>query len=500
LTAISDHLGGDPAWAPDAVYALLRRLETFDGVSPQPRGTAGPLDIKQAPSDPSADGLANDFVAALASVFGPNGSLPGFDVPTVADYNDPATPLSIFSQWQLTQQPGGARASASTALLPPSVRARPNLVVRTRSTAMRVLFDTEGGGAGAAGKPRARGVEYTQAGVGKVAAARREVVVAAGHRSSLLLEASGVGNPAIIGPLLAAVGRKVVVPLTGVGENLGNDGLVMVVLNATGAAGAVRVFFFFFASSCFFPQGRRKFFAVPRRRHTSHRHTTQHNNTTTQQHAPSPQSGGAFVPSNLYGGGAFLPWPNAASAPTAGGTSDRFTQLIGAPGIMDAEFGCPTFTVAPIVLNTTSRGSAHIQSADPLYEPLVEVSTFSSPADQANWLYALKDQVAPLVDAMAGSGYGLLSPTADVLAGADVDATLDWVFGSYVPSHHWFGTCAMGRDPAAGAVVDGAGRVHGARGLRVADASIYPFKLDGNTGMPAYVAGCVVARAILEGR
>ena len=98
---------------------------------------------------------------------------------------------------------------------------------------------------------------------------------------------------------------------------------------------------------------------------------------------------------------------------------------------------------------------------------------------------------------MEAAGYGLLSPSAGVLAGTDVDATLDWVFEAYIPSHHWFGTCAMGTDPAAGAVVDGGGRVFGVDGLRVADASIFPLKLDGNTGIPAYVAGGVVARKIV---
>ena len=40
----------------------------------------------------------------------------------------------------------------------------------------------------------AQGVYYTHAGLGQVAYARKEVVIAAGHRSSLLLENSGVGN------------------------------------------------------------------------------------------------------------------------------------------------------------------------------------------------------------------------------------------------------------------------------------------------------------------
>lgn len=53
----------------------------------------------------------------------------------------------------------------------------------------------------------------------------------------------------------------------------------------------------------------------------------------------------------------------------------------------------------------------------------------------------------------------------------------EWITASYIPSHHWFGTCRMGTDPSKGAVTDSSGRVYGTRKLRVADASIYPIKV-----------------------
>ncbi len=48
--------------------------------------------------------------------------------------------------------------------------------------------------------------------------------------------------------------------------------------------------------------------------------------------------------------------------------------------------------------------------------------------------------------------------------------------------YHPTGTCRMG--PGAGAVVDAELRVHGIRGLRVADASIMPVIPNGNTNAP----------------
>lgn len=49
-----------------------------------------------------------------------------------------------------------------------------------------------------------------------------------------------------------------------------------------------------------------------------------------------------------------------------------------------------TLTAAAIVLNTTSRGWAHIQSADPLYEPLVTAKTLNTAVDRGNWWYLMR--------------------------------------------------------------------------------------------------------------
>lgn len=48
------------------------------------------------------------------------------------DYNDPATPTSVFYQWQLSQQPDGQRESSSTAMLPQEVKERKNLVIKVQ--------------------------------------------------------------------------------------------------------------------------------------------------------------------------------------------------------------------------------------------------------------------------------------------------------------------------------------------------------------------------------
>ena len=61
---------------------------------------------------------------------------------------------------------------------------------------------------------------------------------------------------------------------------------------------------------------------------------------------------------------------------------------------------------------------------------------------------------------------------------------------------HPVGTCRMGRADDVDAVCDSAGRVYGVAGLRVADASIMPNVMAGNTNLPVIMAAEKIAAAI----
>jgi choline dehydrogenase len=86
-----------------------------------------------------------------------------------------------------------------------------------------------------------------------------------------------------------------------------------------------------------------------------------------------------------------------------------------------------------------------------------------------------------------------LMPGPNVATEGAVDAALA---SSILTGSHPVGTCAMGTDPRE-AVVDIQLRVFGVEGLRVADASVMPTIISGNTSAPAMMIGERAADFIL---
>jgi choline dehydrogenase len=140
----------------------------------------------------------------------------------------------------------------------------------------------------------------------------------------------------------------------------------------------------------------------------------------------------------------------------------------------------PTFEIAILLLKPRSRGRVRLRSADPTAPPIIERPDLDDPADVRRLATGLR-RAAALVSDPELRRRCALPATALPATQADLEA---FVLANAYSIPHVVGTCAMGRDPGSGAVVDAAGRVHGIDGLRVIDASIMP---DAPAGFPHLV-------------
>jgi choline dehydrogenase-like flavoprotein len=141
-----------------------------------------------------------------------------------------------------------------------------------------------------------------------------------------------------------------------------------------------------------------------------------------------------------------------------------------------------------------SRGSVMITSADPDAKLRVIANYLSDPRDKATAIGTVRFMRAlfehPVVKPYVKAE---LLPGPSVQTDDQILAAYDKVSG---PGYHAVGTCRMGIDAAS--VVDEKLRVRGVTNLRVADISIFPTLVSGNSQAPAMAAAWRAAE-IIEG-
>jgi choline dehydrogenase-like flavoprotein len=137
--------------------------------------------------------------------------------------------------------------------------------------------------------------------------------------------------------------------------------------------------------------------------------------------------------------------------------------------------------IGPVLVSPKARGRVWLRSSDPGDKPRILTNSLSEPEDVASLVAGVQlareiAAQAPLKEIVVRE----LKPGPAVVDRADIEAD---VRRRLMLIYHPVGTCRMS-DTAQDAVVDSRLRVHGLDGLRVADASIMPTIVGGNTHAP----------------
>jgi choline dehydrogenase len=324
----------------------------------------------------------------------------------------------------------GRRLSAARAYLHP-VMSRPNLKVETFALATKVTFE---------GK-RATGVEYVRGRRLKRRARANEVILSGGAiNSPQLLQLSGVGNA----EELMRLGVDVVHDLPGVGENA-QDHLEVYIQYASKLPVSIapglryrnrpKIGF----DWLFFRRGLG---------------------------ATNHFEGGGFARSNDD-----VDYPNLMF---------HFLPVaIRYDGSSPVKGHGYQVHVGPMYADT--RGFVKIRSTDPTEHPAIQFNYLSTPTDRKEWVEAIRVARSILNQpAFEPFNGGEISPGPSVDTDEEI---LDWVARDAETALHPTCTAKMGIDETS--VVDPATmRVHGVDGLRVVDASVFPFVTNGNIYAP----------------
>lgn len=331
----------------------------------------------------------------------------------------------------------GRRWSAARGYLAPA-RRRPNLRIVTDALAERLILSGR----------QVRGVRYRQHGRLHEARARETVVCAGTIASPLLLMHSGIG-PA---DHLAAQGISCVADRQDVGANLQDHTCIQLMFRCT-------------------------------------RPITVNDlaNSFARKAAAGLQylflRSGYLAETGIYVGGfarsdPALDRPDVQMAMAAWTVAERSIE-----GARPHPFS--GFSFSPEHVNPDARGSVRLRSADPAAPPRIRFNFFQTDYDIGAMLFGIR-LVRRIIEQPAIQPYiaGELQPGREVRSDAEL---IDFIREKAGSDIHAAGTYRMGAD--GNAVVDPRLRVNGVTGLRVADASIMPRVVRGNTHAATVMIG-----------
>ncbi len=423
----------NPGWSYREVLPYFLRSEHNEKFGAPYHGKGGPLNV----CDVESYSPLMDMMFAAARRMG---------YPVIEDFNGAAQ--EGFSRRQATIK-RGRRHSTSIAFLRPVLQ-RPNLVVKNGVLVDKIVFEGR----------RAVSIDVIDATTGsrgrqagRHIRARREIILAGGtYASPAILLRSGIGEAAE----LARLGIASVVDLPGVGRNL-QDHLITQVGHVTEST----IPYGLTAAKLPWLGGQVLKYLFVR--------------------------SGAFANNILHAGG-FI-----RSRPDLDRPDLQFILLPAGRTPENPNAKGHGYGIIVLLLRPESHGRVTIASADPLAAPVIDPQFLSARADVDLVVHGMKLARQMLADPAFDPVRG-----PEILPGEGVrdDAALEaYARNRCATAFHPVGTCRMGQGDDA--VVDNQLRVRGVEGLRVADASIMPRIIGGNTNAPAIMIGEKAADMVL---
>ncbi|KAL2042835.1 hypothetical protein N7G274_004595 [Stereocaulon virgatum] len=360
------------------------------------------------------------------------------------------------------------RSSSESSFLRQAIK-NTTLQIYKQTLALRIVFDKNN---------TAKGVAVNTAGEHYTIEAKREVIVSAGtFQSPQLLMVSGIGPKAT----LDSLGIPVINDLPGVGQNLWDQP--------------------FFGSSF-----RVNFLTA----------STLQSSPAAYAAAIQAYLTAATGPLSIPAGGVFgwekLPdsyrrdlsdgtlealaqfpadWPEIEWLPAAAylGTQENHQTA-------DPRDGYNYASMATALIAPLSRGTVSINSTSMLNAPLIDPNWLTHPADIEVAIAAFKRQRQ--LWAILSSYNLTIGEEAYPGLAVQTDAEiLHSIRASVSPIWHASSTCRMGRSNDTRAVIDSSARVYGVQGLRVVDASSFPFLPPGHPQATVYALAQKIASEIL---
>jgi 5-(hydroxymethyl)furfural/furfural oxidase len=444
---------GARGWGWEDVLPYFIKLESDRDCAGDFHGRSGPLPVRRVARE-----AWPPLSRAVAKYCDEHG------LPFIADLN--AEFRDGYGPVPISNTPA-RRASSASCYLDAAVRRRPNLTIATSATVGAILFEGR----------RAAGARVQIAGRTQEFFAREVTLCAGAIFSPTLLMRAGIG-PA---PALRALGLPVVADRAGVGANLQNHPVAFIGLHLRRQA------------------------RQPERLRT---------NPTIGLRFSSGMAGCA--PGDLY--------LNVQSKTSWNALGRQIANVM------------------PVLLRPHSRGSVTLTSSTAREPPLIEFNFLAEEADLTRMAGAFSRTVEVLEfcrqhiacgaafpvqfgdrlrrlneltranrvkTAMIAGAFDLAPALADFVlmtaAGerialrevvADPARLAEHLRRHVAGVFHPAGTCRMGAADDPLAVVDPEGRVHGVGGLRVADASIMPNVVAGNTNLPTIMLAEKIAAAM----